>query len=124
VTLTNNDVQYRPPAGSFAADEFSYQVSDGLGGLTVGQVTVLVQDEPAAFEQLAIEFAGGNTLQIRLQGTAGWTYTIQSTEVLDGSVWQNAGMVETDTSGVATVTIPWSPGSTAKLYRAVRGQLP
>jgi len=124
VILTNDSARYWPPPRSVAADEFSYEVSDGMGGLTAGMVTVQVQDEPVAFERLTIEYAGGNTLQIRLQGVAGWTYTLQSTGILGAYGWQNAGVVETDSNGAATIILPWSPDDTTKLYRSVRGRSP
>jgi uncharacterized repeat protein (TIGR03806 family) len=124
VILTNDWIHYGPPPGSFAADEFSYEVSDGWGGLSVGLVTVQVQTEPPAFERLSIEFASADTLRLQLQGTPGWIYTLQTAEVVDALEWQPAGVVEADANGEATLVLPWSPEHTTKLYRAVRGRVP
>jgi hypothetical protein len=95
-------ILYQPPAGGGpTTDSFTYQVADGLGGLSEGTVFVQVAGPPGtAAGPLAIRALGGSPAQVevRFQGLAGRSYRVETAAAVNGP-WTAAGTVAAGTDG-------------------------
>lgn len=95
-------IVYQPPAGGGpATDSFTYQVADGLGGLSEGTVFVQVAGPPGtSASPLAIRALGGSPAQVevRFQGIAGRGYRVETAPAVNGP-WTAAGTVAAGTDG-------------------------
>jgi hypothetical protein len=95
-------IVYQPPAGGGpTTDSFTYQVADGLGGLSEGTVFVQVAGPPGtAAGPLAIRALGGSPAQVevRFQGIAGRSYRVETAPAVNGP-WTAAGTVAAGTDG-------------------------
>jgi Bacterial Ig domain len=95
-------ILYQPPAGGGpATDSFTYQVADGLGGISEGTVFVQVAGPAAASASpLAIRALGGSPAQVevRFQGIAGRSYRVETAAAVNGP-WADAGTVAAGTDG-------------------------
>lgn len=95
-------IVYQPPVGGGpAADTFTYQVADGLGGFSVGTVLVQVAGAPGTSAgPLAIRTLGGSPVQVevRFQGIAGRSYRVETAAAVNGP-WTDAGPVVAGTDG-------------------------
>jgi hypothetical protein len=79
---------YTPAAGFTNTDTFTYTISDGYGGTSIGSVTVNVKSDNSQPQNFAIEDLGNGSFRITFTGIPGRTYTIQYTEQLDNPNWQ------------------------------------
>lgn len=95
-------IVYQPPAGGGpTTDSFTYQVADGLGGISEGTVFVQVAGAPGtAAGPLAIRTLGGSPAQVevRFQGIAGRSYRVETAPAVNGP-WTAAGTVVAGTDG-------------------------
>jgi hypothetical protein len=93
---------YQPPAGGGpTTDSFTYQVADGLGGISEGTVFVQVAGLPGTSAgPLAIRALGGSPAQVevRFQGIAGRNYRVETAPAVNGP-WTDAGTVAAGTDG-------------------------
>jgi hypothetical protein len=118
VVLGTNQVTYTPATGFLGQDSFTYTMSDGHGGRTLGTALVLIEPRMNAAATLvppALPGPGG--LQLSFSGYAERTYTVQRAESLEGP-WTDLGTVMTDTEGLADFTDP-NPPPVCAYYRAV-----
>ncbi|MDB6018143.1 MAG: hypothetical protein JWR19_2632 [Pedosphaera sp.] len=100
VVLSGGVITYTPPAGSTNTDSFTYNVSDGFGGSSIGTVVVNVIASTASAP--AQNVTGFNMLpngnaSIHFAGIPGRTYTIQAST--DLHTWTNVGSAPASANG-------------------------
>ncbi|HEV2210475.1 MAG TPA: LamG-like jellyroll fold domain-containing protein [Verrucomicrobiae bacterium] len=117
VTLAPDGVVYVPPTNYVGADEFRYTVTDGLGGTASAAMEVLIEARGAAAAAMLQPMASSNGMQIRFNGFADRSYSIERAQSLNGP-WIVVGTALTDDSGNASFVDPNPPGTCA-YYRAV-----
>jgi len=88
VTSSSDWVFYTPAAGFTNADTFTYTISDGYGGTSIGSVTVNVKSDNSQPQNFAIEDLGNGSFGLTFTGIPGRTYRIQYTEQLENPNWQ------------------------------------
>jgi hypothetical protein len=94
-TISGSNILYTPTAGFFGSDSFTYTVSDGQGGTSVGLVSITVPFHPVMISGTVFADLNDNHIQDAGEaGLAGWTVQ------LDGG----AMSVTTDASGQYTFT--------------------
>jgi len=139
VTFTANDVTYTPNAGQTGADSFTYDISDGNGGVDTGTVNVIVQGNG----QIAFNTArdGNNEIYSMNPDGSGQTdisnnaasdsigfdraWSPDGTQILFQSFRTPIGLYTMDADGNNPVPIPntggasrpsWSPDGTQIAY--------
>ena len=113
-------VIYEPPAGGGpASDSFTYQVTDGQGGVTVGAVLIQVALPPAnGASPLAVRNLVGppEQVEVRFQGIAGRTYRVQTAATVDGP-WSDLG--SRTAGGTGVILFLESPQALPRFYRII-----
>ena len=103
VALTGTDVIYTPATNYVGSDVFTYTLSDGHGGVSVGTVAVTVQDSagnpPSSIGGIIID---GGTVKLTFRGVPLRTYRVQTTESLLTPNWQTLGTATASRTGVIT----------------------
>ncbi len=119
VTTSGAWVFYTPTAGFTNADSFTYTITDGHGGSTVGTVTVAIKVDDAPGANLFITDLGGGSFRIVGYGIPGRTYRLQSTDSLSPTNWQfvSGGSVTASSTGYFEYTD--TPGAGSRYYRTV-----
>lgn len=113
-------VIYEPPAGGGpGTDSFTYQVTDGQGGITVGTVFVHVALPPVVgAASLAVRTLAGPPVQVevRFQGIPGRTYRVETAGAVEGP-WSSLGSRSAGSTGVILFLEAPQPGP--RFYRIV-----
>lgn len=113
-------VIYEPPAGGGpSTDSFTYQVTDGQGGITVGTVFVHVALPPVVgAASLAVRTLAGPPAQVevRFQGIPGRTYRVETAGAVIGP-WSSLGSRSAGSTGVILFLEAPQPGP--RFYRIV-----
>lgn len=117
VTLAPDGVVYVPPTNYVGADEFRYTVTDGLGGTASAAMEVLIEARGAAAAAMLQPMSSSSGMQIRFNGFADRSYSIERAQSLNGP-WIVVGTALTDDSGNTSFVDPNPPGTCA-YYRAV-----
>jgi hypothetical protein len=122
VTLDSPWLYYAPPAGAASNDTFTYTVSDGHCGTTVGTVTVI----PDASSPQALNFAiaplGNGSFQLSFDGEPGGAYQLQCLENLTSTNWTALTTMAADDFGVVQFTDSPATNVPVRFYRAAAGQ--
>jgi len=84
VTTDGANLAYTPTNG--AADSFTYTVVDGLGGITVGTVSVTITPATASFNQIGIQPTGGGGVVLTYYGIPGFAYALEWTPSLTAPI--------------------------------------
>jgi len=113
-------VIYEPPAGGGpATDSFTYQVTDGQGGITVGTVLVQVALPPVAGAvPLSIRTLPGppTQVEVRFQGIAGRSYRVQTATTVNGP-WTDLG--NRTAGGTGVILFQESPQPSPRFFRII-----
>jgi hypothetical protein len=116
ITVTNGWVFY-PPESFTTADSFTYTVTDNYGLSATGTVAVAIETNNAQSQNLTITGPDNNgSYIISGNGVPGYTYHVQSTNLLN-TAWVNTGTTVTaDSTGAFQTTVPSGNGVS---YRTV-----
>jgi hypothetical protein len=117
LTLTGDVLTYTPPANYVGADQFSYDVSDGFGGVATGNINILVLPLQAPRASSAFVSAGNIVLN-GSGGAAGGSYHVLSTTDLTVPLtnWTAVGSGAFNGSGGFSFTNAISPSVPQEYY--------
>jgi hypothetical protein len=118
-SLSGGWVSYTPPAGLATGDSFSFQLSDGRGGVSPGIASVIVPNDTRPTENLLAEPAGGQATRLRGDGVPGRTYGVEYCESLDAPNWQRLATLVADRSGAFDYLDTPPSGAPPRFYRAL-----
>jgi hypothetical protein len=110
--------RYTPPAGSEAADSFTYTVRAADGSTATGTAHVLVESEapPSGSNQLPLQIQPGGQVRVRFVGIPGRTYQIESAPAMNGPWTSVASLVAGSTGVFEFIDTP--PNGVSRFYRA------
>jgi hypothetical protein len=121
ITVSGGWVFYTPASGFTNVDTFTYTITDGHGGSTVGTVTVNIKVDNEPGQNLSITSLGGDPQSYRIIGSGipGRTYRLQFTDTLTPANWQDlpGASVTADSNGVFQFID--TSGSPTRYYRSV-----
>ena len=121
VGLTNNRIYYAPPAdwtNGSPFDTFTYVVSDGHCGTSVGTVTVQVRPDNPQPVTFAVANPGDGTVRLTFDGIPGYTYRLEYTEDLANPNWQTLAGQAADGFGVCQLVDGSLTNTAMRFYRA------
>ncbi|MDX1953113.1 MAG: Ig-like domain-containing protein [Verrucomicrobiota bacterium] len=98
VSLNGGEVHYTASEGYVGLDQFTYEVSDGQGGKSLGIVHVRVRREGEAEGGPGIECLLDGAMLVRFSGTAGMIYEVQGSE--DLTRWEVLGDTTVSENGI------------------------
>ncbi|MBS0659296.1 MAG: cadherin-like domain-containing protein [Verrucomicrobia bacterium] len=121
VVLSPTSVAYTPPPDYVGADAFTYDLSDGRGGLATGLVNVTVADTPTTPTNLVSLTIGPGGVTLLAQGIPGIGYRVQSTDSLALPFVDLSGTLVADPFGRLEFTDPRQPSQVSpnRFYRFV-----
>jgi hypothetical protein len=119
ITVSGGWVFYTPAANFTNADSFTYTITDGQGGSTVGTVTVALKVDTDPGQNLTITDQGGGSFLIRGNGIPGRIYRLEYSDTVAPFTWQvlSGGSVTANSAGVFQFTD--TGGSGSRYYRSV-----
>jgi hypothetical protein len=88
ITVSDGWIFYAPASGFTNADSFTYTVADGYGGSAVGTITVAIEVDTSAGQNLTITSLGNGSYLINGNGIPNYTYRLQHTPTLNPANWQ------------------------------------
>ena len=119
VTLSGGRAFYQPAAGFTGAATFTYQLSDGHGGMATGTVQVdIIGGTGLAQNITKIALLPGGSAGISFAAIPRRTYRVESTDSLAPANWQNRGVVTADATGRIDFNDP-PPLPPSRFYRTV-----
>ena len=119
ITNTNGWVFYAPAQGFTNADSFTYTVRDGYGGSAVGTITVAIEVDTSAGQNLTITSLGNGSYLINGNGIPDYTYRLQHSPTINPANWQDipGASVTADSTGAFQYTD--TPSGGMGFYRTV-----
>jgi hypothetical protein len=121
ITTSGDWVFYTPASGFTSADSFTYTITDGHGGSSIGTVTVAILTDDAVGQNLVIVDQGSGSFLIKGSGIPGRTYRMQYNDSLsttpDNWVDFSSGSVTADSTGAFQFTD--TSGNSGRYYRSV-----
>jgi hypothetical protein len=115
VRLFTDSVVYTPMTNYSGADQFSYTITDAVGGSSSANVLVLVQPGTAPFNNMLPLTPVSGGYMVRFAGTPGRTYTVQRAPAVSGP-WTPLATILVGPSGITSFT-DTNPLPTAACYR-------
>jgi hypothetical protein len=114
-------ILYTPPTGSDAPDSFTYQVSDGRGGLGIGvvQVNVIGGNTTPSRNVLTLDRDLSGRVTIRFAGIPGRLYRIEATPDLGSPSWSSLGTATAGANGLFEFTDNDAASHATRYYRSV-----
>jgi hypothetical protein len=112
-------VYYTPAPGHTNVDSFTYTITDGRGGSTVGTVTVAIKVDNVATENLTITDLGNGSFRVRGSGIAGRTYRLQVTESLAPAAWTDLPGASVTANAAGVFEFIDTAGAPTRYYRSV-----
>ncbi len=114
-------ILYTPPTGSDAPDSFTYQVSDGRGGLGIGvvQVNVIGGNTTPSRNVLTLDRDLTGRVTIRFAGIPGRLYRIEATPDLGTPTWTSLGTATAGVNGLFEFTDNDAASHATRYYRSV-----
>lgn len=104
ITVSDGWVFYTPAVGYTGIDSYTYTITDGYGGSTVGTVTVNIKVDNDPGQNLTITPLGGDPQLYRIEGSGipDRTYRLQYSDTLALPNWFDlpGASVTVDTNGV------------------------
>jgi hypothetical protein len=85
------------------ADQISYTIEDGNGGVTTGYIDLTLQAYVSGTNSIS-SITGGNPATVTAYGVPGFTYITQRSTNLSQFVWVNVATNTAATNGVINVT--------------------
>jgi hypothetical protein len=79
VSLAAGSITYNPVTNYLGADQFSYTLSDGRGGLATGTVQVTVVSRDGLSSTIVSNSLVGTTMTLTFAGIPGYTYIVETT---------------------------------------------
>lgn len=121
VVLSASSISYTPPLDFVGADVFTYDLSDGRGGMATGLVNVTVADTPTTPTNLVSLTIGPGGVTLLGQGIPGVGYRVQSTDSLSLPFVDLSGTLVADPLGKLEYTDPRQPSQVSpnRFYRFV-----
>ncbi len=114
------NVTYTPTAGYVGSDQFTFGLSDGLGGFTTATASVDVNATAGLNKFVTSASTGTNTYSLTFSGAPYVNYILQSTSSLTPPItWTPVATNAADGSGIVTFTGPQSGNAT--FWRALLG---
>jgi hypothetical protein len=117
VLLQSPWIYYAPPPGGAATDTFTYTMSDGHCGITVGTVTVQIKADNPQPANFGITNMGGGAFQLNCDAVPGWGYHIQYSDSLTPPNWQVLTNQSAGYFGVLQFTDSPPTNAAARFYR-------
>ncbi len=121
ITVSGGWAYYTPANGFTNEDSFTYTLTDGHGGSTIGTVTVSILVDDAAGQNLVVTDQGSGSFLIKGSGIPGRTYRMQYNDSListpDSWFDLGGGIVTPDMSGAFQYTD--ASGNSGRSYRSV-----
>ncbi len=119
ITVSSGWAYYTPAADFTNLDTFTYTITDGHGGSTIGTVTVAIKVDNAPGVNLTLTDLGNGSFLVRGDGIPGRTYRMQYSDSMTPASWQFLadGTVTADSVGVFNYTD--TAGSSSRYYRSV-----
>ena len=119
VSLQGGWVFYEPTGSSGdLPDRFTYEVSDGKGGLATGEVVVRTEGDGAVTAaELRVVPGPGGTMVLQFLGIPNRWYAIQRAASLEAPVWLTLDTVRADATGWIRFT-DLNPPADGAFYRA------
>lgn len=102
VTLQTNSSWIVYTNGPSAADQISYSVSDGFGGITSGYINIVMN--PFVTGQDTSVSVSNNSAALTFYGIPNYSYIVQRATNIIGSNWTDIATSTVPQSGVITVT--------------------
>ncbi len=121
VRRTGPWILYSPAAGSDADDSFTYQVSDGRGGVGIGVVTIRVSggNPSPSRNVLTLDRDLSGRVTIRFAGIPGRQYRIEATADLANPSWSSLGNATAGVNGLFEFTDTDAANHVTRYYRSV-----
>ena len=119
VSLQADAIFYTPPAGTFASDQFSYTVSDGVGGKATARVTLVLDPQSSAPEPIINppQRLPDGTFLLSGSGPAGSLVIIYISTAAQAAYWARDSVVTVPASGQWSVIRPGTVGGHAAFYK-------
>jgi hypothetical protein len=119
VAVNENWIFYTPATGFTNADAFNYVITNSLGTLSTGTVSVVVPVDTSQSQNIdAVQSLGNGAVFVQFQGIPGRSYTIQYTPSLQTPVWQTLGSGTAGATGGFGITNTPTQGQPAGYYRS------
>jgi hypothetical protein len=113
VTTDGANVTYSPTGAYTGNDQFTFGLSDGLGGFSTGTASVVVNATVGANKFVSQANTGNNNYSLGFSGAAYCNYLLQSTPSLTPPVvWTTVTTNSADGSGSVTFSGPQSGSAT------------
>jgi subtilisin-like proprotein convertase family protein len=120
VTIVNGWIIYTPPVGNTNVDSITYTVTDSLGMVATGAISIATTTDSSAAAKLTLIELTSQTCTVRIDGIPWGKYTLQTRDTLpsqDG--WRSTGVVALDATGWALVEDQFASQPPVRFYRAV-----
>jgi len=119
ITVSNGWVFYAPAGGFTNADSFPYTVSDGYGGSAVGTVTVAIEVDTSAGQNLTITSLGNGSYLINGNGIPDYTYRLQHSPTINPANWQDIPGASVTAGSTGAFQYTDTPSGGMGFYRTV-----
>jgi hypothetical protein len=114
-------VTYSRPAPGFGTDRFTYQISDGRGGVGEGTVVVTEVEADRGFgHNIAEVRVAGGVVEIEAYGIPGRTYALDFSETLTPPDWQPTGATAVADATGRLILTDTPPDAAAERYYRTR----
>ena len=120
VSLAGTNVIYTAATNYTGSDVFTYTITDGHGGVSVGTVAVNVRESggssPSPIGGIVVE---GGKVKLTFHGVPNRTYRVQFTPIIGTPDWQDLGPATATRTGVITYEDTPPGGTDTRYYRIV-----